>query len=61
MKCKHCGSEILFIMKGKIHIGLYCGHCFSWVNWIKKKEYPLYKRMYKEIKNNVSRETLKED
>ena len=49
MKCKHCGSENFVIMKGETHIGLYCGDCLKWVKWIKKKEYPLYERMFKEL------------
>ena len=50
MKCRHCGSTEFLIMKDNLHIGLYCENCLKWRKWIKKKEYSLYQKMYKELK-----------
>ena len=56
--CKKCYCESHYTKENKVHTGLYCSNCDSWITWIPKYvgDYVLWFGKFKDKKlNEISR------
>ena len=43
ISCNKCGEKIIFMRRAGANIGLYCGGCGKWIQWLGKKDITQFK------------------